>query len=117
VDTVRDAEALSARLTSERSTGSPVNIHFTGCAKCCAQRRPASLTLLGRPGTGDRYDLYVGGGGDPRLGRLIQEDLAPEDALTTVEGLVVTFEEEKRAGRAELARRPAAGQSYEPSSG
>lgn len=99
VDTVRDAEALSLRLSGRSSTRTPLNIHFTGCDKCCAQRRQADITLLGRPGNDGRYDLYVGGGGDPRLGRLLLGDLEVDEALATVERLVVRFEEERRSGR------------------
>jgi ferredoxin-nitrite reductase len=83
-DTIRDAQVLSARLSELPAATRPLNIHLTGCEKCCAQRRPADITLLGRPGTGERYDLFVRGEGDVRLGRLLVENLSPDDALTAV---------------------------------
>lgn len=71
VDTVRDAQALSARLEGMPLAGPPT-IHFTGCAKCCAQRGPADVTLLGRAGDIETYDIFVAGAGDARLGRLVR---------------------------------------------
>jgi ferredoxin-nitrite reductase len=88
VDTVRDALALSTRLTDIASASDPLNIHLSGCEKCCAQRRPADITLLGRPGDDERYALYVRGEGDTRLGRLMFDALAPDDALAMVARLV-----------------------------
>jgi len=58
-DAVRDASRLAARLAGR--AGAPVNVHFSGCAKGCAQRRPADVALIGsaeRPGT---YDIYASG--------------------------------------------------------
>jgi ferredoxin-nitrite reductase len=57
-DTVRDALALGARLGSLTSALDPVSIHLSGCEKRCARRRPADVTLLARPGEGERYDLF-----------------------------------------------------------
>jgi sulfite reductase beta subunit-like hemoprotein len=88
VDTVRDALALSARLNGVAPAAEPLNIHLSGCAKYCAQRRQADVTLLGRAGDGGRYDLFVRSEGDARPGRLVAEALAPADALAAVERLV-----------------------------
>jgi sulfite reductase beta subunit-like hemoprotein len=84
---VRDALALSARLAIHGPASRPVSIHLSGCEKCCAQRRPAEITLLARPGDAERYDLFVRGDGDARLGRLLRAGLAPDEALATVERL------------------------------
>lgn len=78
VDTVRDALALSARLSGLAATGRSLEVHFSGCAKKCAQRRPTDLTLLGLPGTDERYAVYVGD-------RLLADALLPADALAVVE--------------------------------
>jgi ferredoxin-nitrite reductase len=87
-DTVRDALALSARLGERVPASEPLNIHLSGCEKRCAQRRPADVTLLARPGPGERYDLYVRGDGSAESERLFLEALCPADALDAVDRLV-----------------------------
>lgn len=45
--TQTDAIALTQVLNQHLRLESPVNIHFTGCRKSCAQPSPAEITLLG----------------------------------------------------------------------
>ena len=79
VDTMRDARALNARLAGRMlrdraRSDQPPSVHFAGCEKCCAQRRPAGVTFLGRPGDTETYDVYVSTGptgGTARLGQLM----------------------------------------------
>jgi ferredoxin-nitrite reductase len=60
------AMALTAHLNSglqpELSLATPINIHFTGCPKSCAQPSPAEITLLGTtdPTGAETYQIYVG---------------------------------------------------------
>ncbi len=46
-DTQSHAIALADYLNQRLTLTSPVNIHFTGCPKSCAQPSPAEITLLG----------------------------------------------------------------------
>jgi ferredoxin-nitrite reductase len=88
-DTVRDALALGARLGSLASALDPVSIHLSGCAKRCARRRPTDVTLVARPGDGERYDLFVRrGDGDAEAERMLLDSLCPDDALEAVERVV-----------------------------
>ncbi|MCU0540819.1 MAG: precorrin-3B synthase [Oscillatoriaceae cyanobacterium Prado104] len=55
------AEDLAAKLTLDR----PINIHFTGCQKSCAQQKPIDITLKGIRIEKERevveaYDIYAG---------------------------------------------------------
>lgn len=60
-DAIGDARRVIA---ARREAGSgPAPLHLSGCAKCCAQRTPLSLTLVGSGP--DHYDVY--GDGDLRV--------------------------------------------------
>jgi ferredoxin-nitrite reductase len=66
------AIALANSLTQQIALECPVNIHFTGCPKSCAQPSPAEITLLGTQipvklgadeqcnATVEGYHVYVG---------------------------------------------------------
>jgi ferredoxin-nitrite reductase len=59
------AIALAHSLNQHLTLESPVNIHFTGCPKSCAQPSPAEITLLGttieQSGEAiEAYQIYVG---------------------------------------------------------
>jgi ferredoxin-nitrite reductase len=63
-DTQADAIALSEYLAAKLTLDRPLNIHFSGCEKSCAQHDLADITLWGEaePTTGDgRYRLEIGG--------------------------------------------------------
>ncbi|WP_424985363.1 precorrin-3B synthase [Microbulbifer sp. S227A] len=62
-----------ARALAPRTRGS---LHVSGCAKGCARRNPADVTLVGRAG---RFDLVKHGctGDEPAM-----RDLTPDDLLT-----------------------------------
>ncbi|WP_184947771.1 hypothetical protein [Salinisphaera orenii] len=55
-----DALALAARAPTVAGAGE-VGLHVSGCAKGCAHRRPAAVTLVGRAGG---YDVVVAGAPD-----------------------------------------------------
>lgn len=46
-DTKGDALTLAEYLKTRLSLDTPINIHFTGCAKSCAQHSKSDITLLG----------------------------------------------------------------------
>ncbi|NJR65749.1 MAG: precorrin-3B synthase [Leptolyngbyaceae cyanobacterium CRU_2_3] len=46
-DTKGDALALATALASRLQLDCPINIHFTGCEKSCAQHHPSDITCLG----------------------------------------------------------------------
>jgi len=78
-----DARGDAARLAAAIPTTEGRTIHVSGCAKSCAHRGPAALTLVGRDG---RYDLIRDGGASDRpalAGLTIAEVIA---LLQSVEG-------------------------------
>lgn len=78
-----DARGDAARLVAAIPTAEGRSLHVSGCAKSCAHRGPAALTLVGRDG---RYDLIRDGGASDRpalAGLTIAEVIA---LLQSVEG-------------------------------
>ena len=64
-DTKSHALALAEYLETRVTLDCPVNIHFTGCEKSCAQHSKSDITLLGvsieaDDGTVEGYHVYVG---------------------------------------------------------
>lgn len=59
-DTQRDAIALSEYLAANFTLDRPLNIHFSGCDKSCAQHDRADITLWGDERTSS-YRLAIGG--------------------------------------------------------
>jgi ferredoxin-nitrite reductase len=62
-DTQSDAIALSEYLAAKFILDRPLNIHFSGCKKSCAQHDLADITLWGEAETserGSRYRLEIG---------------------------------------------------------
>ena len=59
-DTQRDAIALSEYLAANFTLDRPLNIHFSGCDKSCAQHDRADITLWGDERTRS-YRLAIGG--------------------------------------------------------
>jgi ferredoxin-nitrite reductase len=64
-DTQADAIALSEYLAAQFTLDRPLNIHFSGCEKSCAQPDLADITLWGEAETPELpscYRLEIGGG-------------------------------------------------------
>ncbi|MBE9050148.1 precorrin-3B synthase [Nostocales cyanobacterium LEGE 11386] len=66
-DTKGDALTLVKYLATRVSLNHPINIHFSGCKKSCAQHSKSDITLLGvsqesETGSSPAYDIYVGKG-------------------------------------------------------
>jgi ferredoxin-nitrite reductase len=64
-DTKDDALSLAKHLETHVTLDYPVNIHFSGCKKSCAQHSKSDITLLGVSieadnGTVEGYHVYVG---------------------------------------------------------
>ncbi|MDZ8049974.1 MAG: precorrin-3B synthase [Aulosira sp. ZfuVER01] len=64
-DTKRDALALAEYLKTRVALDSPVNLHFSGCDKSCAQHSKSDITLLGvnleeDNGKVEGYRVYLG---------------------------------------------------------
>lgn len=64
-DTKGDALALATYLETQMSLNQPINIHFSGCEKSCAQHKNSDITLVGAnlesdEKTVETYHIYIG---------------------------------------------------------
>jgi ferredoxin-nitrite reductase len=69
-DTQADAKAIAIHIQKYIKLDRPINIHFTGCEKSCAQHHPSDITLLGIDT--DTYQVFTGIG-ETKFGREIGE--------------------------------------------
>jgi ferredoxin-nitrite reductase len=70
----------------------PINIHFTGCEKSCAQHGKSDITLLGvkivsEKGTSEAYRVYVGDGGE-KFGRELYQQVNVDELPDTIEQIL-----------------------------
>ncbi|WP_353931522.1 precorrin-3B synthase [Okeanomitos corallinicola TIOX110] len=77
-DTKSHALTLGEYLESHLFLDSHINIHFSGCAKSCAQRHPGDITLLGvnievENETLEGYEVYLGNDNLQQFGRQIYD--------------------------------------------
>jgi ferredoxin-nitrite reductase len=92
-DTQGDALAISEDLESKLKLDQPLNLHFSGCDKSCAQHYQADIALWGREQTGG-YRLCVGGG-DDRFGRELIDDLTPGAVRLAIEHLIRSYHNQR----------------------
>jgi ferredoxin-nitrite reductase len=96
-DTQGDAIELSEYLQGRFELDRPLNIHFSGCDKSCAQHYQADIALWGCPPTAEReagYRLCVGGG-DDKFGRELRDYLTPEDVRMAIDRLIRAYQERR----------------------
>lgn len=77
-DTKTHAIELAKYLDEHITLNQPINIHFSGCEKSCAQPTTSDITLLGvypeNKNAIEEYDIYIGdyiGDGEPKFGKEI----------------------------------------------
>ncbi|MBH8563910.1 precorrin-3B synthase [Nostoc sp. CENA67] len=81
-DTKGDALALAEYLETRVTLDHPINIHFSGCEKSCAQHSKSDITLLGvsaqkENGTVESYQVYIGDGySHEKFGRELYQDVS-----------------------------------------
>ncbi len=96
-DTQGDAIALAEYLEAGLELDRPLNIHFSGCDKSCAQHYQADIALWGCSPTAERaagYRLCVGGG-DDKFGRELCDYLTPQDVRLAIDRLIRAYQERR----------------------
>jgi ferredoxin-nitrite reductase len=95
--TKENALEIAAHVDARLAVDQPVNIHLTGCHHSCAQHYIGDIGLIGAKvpvnddgDTVEGYDIVVGGGFADRakIGRLVREKVAADDAPAAVEALL-----------------------------
>ncbi len=73
-NTQEDALTLANHLATCMTLDRPINIHFTGCEKSCAQHHASDIALLGMAQDGEAiYHVYVGEDGS-KFGRSLEQN-------------------------------------------
>jgi ferredoxin-nitrite reductase len=91
-DTQRHAQALMAHLGRSLVLDRPINIHFSGCDKSCAQHQAGDITLVGVPvAEGEAYQIYVGSEGS-KFGRLLDSLRSPDTLPQRIEAMIRVYQ-------------------------
>ncbi len=101
-DTQTDALELVAELNQKLSLLQPINIHFSGCEKSCAQHGASDIALVGtKIQFGDRtiegYDIYVGVG-DSSFGRELYRGVTIVEVPRILERIIKLYQGQQLTG-------------------
>ena len=93
-DTKNHARSLAEYLDHVR-LNQPVNIHFSGCSKSCAQHTKSDIALVGitiedEKGTVEGYDVYVGDS-DEKFGRKIYQSASFAELPRLIEQMLKVY--------------------------
>jgi ferredoxin-nitrite reductase len=96
-DTKNHAFALAKYLEKKSQFDRPINIHFTGCSKSCAQQSMSDITLLGTTfSQGDRtvegYHVYIKNSDrKEKFGQLLYSNVSFEEIPFLIEQILQTI--------------------------
>jgi ferredoxin-nitrite reductase len=96
-DTKGHALALSEYLKTRVSLDYPINMHFSGCNKSCAQHSKGDITLLGisleeNNSTKEGYHMYVGDGDqNQKFGRELYQFVSLAELPTLLEQMLEVY--------------------------
>ncbi|MEA5506485.1 precorrin-3B synthase [Halotia wernerae UHCC 0503] len=93
-DTKGHALALAKYLETRLTLDCPVNIHFSGCEKSCAQHSKGDITLLGvSNGKMENYHIYVGDGdSNQKFGRELYQYVSFDELPALVEQMIKVYQ-------------------------
>jgi ferredoxin-nitrite reductase len=92
-DTQSQALALAQDFSQRWQLDQPINIHFSGCEKSCAQHHPSDIALVGQEVI-NRYDVYVGTG-ESSFGRQILQAVSAAQIPWLIEQLLQIYQEKR----------------------
>jgi ferredoxin-nitrite reductase len=97
-DTQADAKKVAAHLENCIQLDRPINIHFSGCDKSCAQHHPSDIALVGiqrqDPNSPEAYRVYVGDG-DTNFGREIYAEYEAKDLPALIVQLSQVYQNQR----------------------
>ncbi len=95
-DTQADAKQVAAYLENCIQLDHPINIHFSGCEKSCAQHHPSDIAVVGMGGTNtETYRVYVGDG-DSNFGREIYTEYDAKSLPALIEQLLQKYQNQRQ---------------------
>ncbi|KAM3100602.1 precorrin-3B synthase [Phormidesmis sp. 146-12] len=95
-ETKQDAIALVEDLQGKVTLDRPINLHFSGCKKSCAQHTQSDITLLGIE-TDDNaavYDIYIRDNAEDhtKFGQILYSNIPPEHLSPLIENMLKTYQ-------------------------
>lgn len=95
-DTKTHALSLVKQLEQGLNLDLPINIHFTGCEKSCAQHGKSDITLLGvkivsKTETSEAYRVYVGDG-EEKFGRELYQNVTITELPQLIEQILKMYQ-------------------------
>ncbi|TYQ24305.1 precorrin-3B synthase [Pseudanabaena sp. UWO310] len=98
-DTQADAKKVAAHLESCIKLDYPINIHFSGCDKSCAQHHSSDIALVGIPSENgethpEMYRVYVGDDGN-HFGKELYAEYAAKDLPILIEQLLRNYQSQR----------------------
>ncbi|PZV16175.1 MAG: precorrin-3B synthase [Pseudanabaena sp.] len=98
-DTQADAKKVAAHLENCIKLDIPINIHFSGCDKSCAQHHPSDIAFVGiqskDPNYHEVYKVYVGVG-NTDFGRELHSEYSAKDIPNLIIQLLKTYQNQRR---------------------
>jgi ferredoxin-nitrite reductase len=98
-DTQSDAKQVAAYLENCIKLEQPINIHFSGCDKSCAQHHPSDIALVGIQSRDSNhpevYRVYVGDG-DTDFGKELYSEFAAKDVTNLIDQLLKTYQNQRQ---------------------
>jgi ferredoxin-nitrite reductase len=96
-DSQYHAQMMTDHLERCIALDTPINIHFSGCEKSCAQHQSGDITLVGTEQQGaEVYQVYVGNDGS-KFGRVLYP-LSNADALPQqIESMIRTYQQHRQS--------------------
>jgi ferredoxin-nitrite reductase len=94
-ETKQDALALVNYLSEKITLDRPINLHFSGCKKSCAQHTQSDITLLGIEIDDDTsaYDLYINSNAEENTKiQVIYQKVSPESLPPLVENMLKVYQ-------------------------
>ncbi len=94
--TQHHAQIMTAHLERCIALDTPINIHFSGCEKSCAQHQSGDITLVGTEQQGaEAYQVHVGNDGS-KFGRVLYR-LSDADALPQqIESMIRAYQQHRQ---------------------
>ena len=92
-DTQTDAKAIAMHLENCIKLDHPINIHFSGCEKSCAQHHSSDIALVSK--NSQAYQVYIGAG-DVSFGRELYPEYSTQDLPALIERLLNIYQNQRQ---------------------
>ncbi len=92
-DTQTDAKAIALHLENCIKLDHPINIHFSGCEKSCAQHHSSDIALVSK--NSQAYQVYIGAG-DISFGRELYPEYSTQDLPALIERLLNIYQNQRQ---------------------